>query len=319
MSEFTKQDAEDAGWVIVHEGIEEEVEGATLNASHWRAEKYLNEPGRAGAFVEVAAPTEDRLYESIATREQQFSSTGEGTVLLPAEGVEDGDVSLSEPDDLARVEDADYSDASNDVLLVLSDPSDPDSDVERKVMSGGTDVTDGYETNPENVPAPSEPLTDDDGNLLPAADATARADAAAIEEAKSQRDQADSVQEADGADAAAAVAQARHDALTGDPGDSGNDGETVQPEAGAATDASDSEQQSQVRDSEAAESDTERTNTDLPGDKPAKSQDEITGPDSDATEPLRAPNAAQGEVPAGTGQPIDPNHVGDAEVTGPTE
>jgi hypothetical protein len=321
MSEFTKQDAEDAGWVIVHEGIDEEVEGATLNASHWRAEKYLNVPGRAGAFVEVAAPTEERLYESIATREQQFSVTEEGPVLVPSVN-DSGDVAsadLSDDSTVERISDDELTSArANDDLLVLSDPTDPDSDIEGVNLRAGNRLTqEEYETDPEAVAEPSEPVLDDDGNLVPAAEVAARADQAAIEEAKSQRDNADSVEDADGPDASLAAAQARHDAQSGDPGDSGNGPEVVQPEAGAATDASDSEQQEQVLDSEAAESDTERTNTETPGDKPAQSQAEITGPDSDSVEALRPPNAGQGDVPAGTGQHIDPNFVGDAEQTGP--
>lgn len=289
---FTKQDAEDAGWVIVHEGIDEEVEGATLNASHWRAEKYLNQPGRAGAFVEAAAPTEERLMEAIRTREQQFGIDTEGSVLLPAEDTQDAD--LSDENTFERVSDAEFSARGNDVLTVLSDPSDQDSEPVQKIIVGGEEIDPTvYETDANDVPEAGEPLTDDDGNLVPTDEQPAIAQEAGIEAAKEQRDNADSVESADGADAAQAVAQARHDALTGDEGDSGNDSEKVQPEAGEATDASDSEQQSQVPDSEAASSDSVSTNTTDEFPKDNLSQPEVFASDTDAEAPAGAPNAPE--------------------------
>lgn len=229
---FTKEDAEAAGWTLVHEAIDAETEGVTLNSTVYRAEKYLTQPGRAGTFVEAFGHTEEALLAAIATREQQFAPGDDKTVMLPAEDAEE--VDPSDDSTIERVSDAEYSDASNDTLTVLSDPSDPDSDPKQVVKQGGVEVPE------EALSEPTAPSTSTEG-------------------------------------------------------DSGNDPEKVQPEAGEATDASDSEQQSQVPDAEAASSDAVSTNTDDAFPKDNVSQPEVLGPDSDAEAPAGAPNAQPNE------------------------
>lgn len=232
-TEFTASDAEAAGWQIVHTA---DPSADSANAEIWRAEKYVNTPGRAGAFVDVQATTEEKLYAAIAQREQQFSVSTEGEVLLPAEDADE--VDSSDEDTIKRVSDADYSRRSqNDVLTVLSDPDDPESDSEQKVIMGGEEVEESV------LSEPAEPVS----------------------------------------------------AGVGDEGDSGNDPELVQPAAGEATDASDSEQQSQVPDSEAASSDAISTNADDGLANAGQSQPEVTGPDTDAQAPAGAPNAQENE------------------------
>lgn len=277
---FTKEDAEAAGWTLVHEAIDAETEGVTLNSTVYRAEKYLTQPGRAGTFVEAFGHTEEALLAAIATREQQFAPGDDKTVMLPAEDAEE--VDPSDDSTIERVSDAEYSDASNDTLTVLSDPSDPDSDPKQVVKQGGVEVPE------EALSEPTAPSTSTEAE-------TREADQAAIDAAIKARDEAEGPEAADSPEAAAAVAQARHDAFTGDEGDSGNDPEKVQPEAGEATDASDSEQQSQVPDAEAASSDAVSTNTDDAFPKDNVSQPEVLGPDSDAEAPAGAPNAQPNE------------------------
>lgn len=277
---FTREDAEAAGWTIVHEAIDAETEGVTLNATLFVAEKYLTQPGRAGRYVTAEAHTEEGLMAAIQQREQQFQPGDDKTVLLPAEDADE--VDTGDEDTFERVSDAEYSDASNDTLTVLSDPSDPDSEPVQVVKAGGVEVPE------ESLSEPAAPSTQAEAE-------TREADEAAIAAAKEARDNAESVEGADGADAAAAVAQARHDSLAGDGGDSGNDPETVQPESGEATDAADSEQQSQVPDAEAAQSDAVGTNDPADSLPEPQPQVEIEGPDTDSEAPAGAPNAQPNE------------------------
>ena len=295
--EFTQADAEDAGWRIVHTA---DASAETANAEIWRAEKYVNTPGRAGAFVDVQATTEDKLFEVIRQREQQFSVSEEGSVLLPADGVDAEDVDASDADTVRRADDSELTAArDNDFLIVPSDPEDPESDPVRKVTRGGQEV------DPEALQEAEEPHT------ATLADVEAGRQAA-IEDAKQTRDNADSAEEADGADAQGSAAQAdataqqdAHDnpetagaSGVGSPGNSGNDPELVQPAAGEATDASDSEQQSQVPDAEAASSDAVSTNSTDEFPKTNESQPEVTGPDTDAQAPAAAPNAQEDSTAA---------------------
>ena len=283
----TREAAESAGWRIVHEGMNPEDETSTGNAEMWRAEKYLNEQGRAGRFVEAHGVSEEKLYEAIDFREKQFSVNDEGTVFLPKP-----DVTPDTSDDstFERIPDEEYDGvAQNDTLTVLSDPADPESDPEQKVIRSGLVI------DPEDAETTHEALAETvtPGSTQSETDART-ADAAAIAKAKELRDGASSADQADGTDASAAVAQARHDALTGDEGNSGND-TVVQPAAGAATDASDSEQQGAVPDAEAASSDAVSTNADDNLATAGQSQPVVTGPDTDAEAPAGAPNAQPNE------------------------
>jgi hypothetical protein len=279
--EFTASDAEAAGWQIVHEA---DPSADTANAEIWRAEKYINAPGRAGAFVDVQATTEEKLYAAIKQREEQFSVSDEGDVILPAADAEEVDV--SDESTIERVSTADIARRSqNDSLIVLSDPSDPESDPVSKFIVGGEEVS------ADEMNAAHEPNSQSEAE-------TADANQAGIDEAIKQRDGADSAEKADNADAQAAVAAAAHESRVGDAGDSGNDPELVQPAAGEATNASDSEQQGQVPDAEAASSDAVSTNSTDEFPKDNVSQPEVAGPDSDAEAPEAAPNATP-SAPAG--------------------
>lgn len=284
----TREAAESAGWRIVHEGMSPEDETSTGNAEMWRAEKYQNEPGRAGVFIEAQAVSEEKLYEAIGFREAQFSVSDEGTVFLPKP-----DVAPDTSDDTTfeRISDDEYDGvAQNDTLTVLSDPTNPESDPEQKVIRSGlvidpADAETTHEALAETV-TPGSTQAETDAN---------QANAAAIAEAQSQRDNASSISQADGADAQAAVAQARHEALTGDEGNSGNDPATVQPAAGEATNASDSEQQSQVPDAAAASSDAVSTNVPDNLATAGQSQPVVQGPATPAEAPAGAPNAQPNE------------------------
>jgi hypothetical protein len=253
----TRSDAEAAGWRIVHEGVDPSNEDSTTNAEVWRAEKYMNEVGRAGRFVEAQAVTEEKLYEAIAFREQQFSVSEEGDVFVPIPG-ETADT--SDDTTFERISSADAAGAAqNDVLTVLSDPEDPESDPEQKIIRGGVEVD---ATEAEVTP---ESLTEVTPGSTQSETAANQASAATIAELQSQRD--------------------------GDPGNSGNDPEVVQPPDGTATGASDSEQQSQAPDSEAATSDAVSTNADDNLATAGQPQTVTTGPDTDAEAPAAAPNA----------------------------
>jgi hypothetical protein len=132
--QFTRKDAEAAGYTFTHEGVED----GSLNAQGFRAEKYVNEPGRAGVFVEEYGDTEEALLRAIQFREQRFSVSEEGDVLLPVEGKE---ADTSDPSTFERVPDETLSLAKqNDSLTVLADPSDPESAHEQRVIVGGTEV-----------------------------------------------------------------------------------------------------------------------------------------------------------------------------------
>lgn len=155
---FTKEDAEAAGWTLVHEAIDAETEGVTLNSTVYRAEKYLTQPGRAGTFVEAFGHTEEALLAAIATREQQFAPGDDKTVMLPAEDAEE--VDPSDDSTIERVSDAEYSDASNDTLTVLSDPSDPDSDPKQVVKQGGVEVPGDSGNDPDKVQPEAGEATD---------------------------------------------------------------------------------------------------------------------------------------------------------------
>lgn len=292
---FTASDAEAAGWRLVHDAVSPETEGVTLNSTVFRAEKYVSPPGRPGVFIDVAAHTEEGLLAAIQQREQQFSVGDEGTVLVPKEA--DAEVDTSDESTFDRVSDGEIAAARvNDVLTVLSDPEDPDSDPVQKVMRGGVEVD-------ESVL--SEPATPNSATEQEVADANQ----AALDEATDIRDDADSPEEADGPGAAAQVAEARHDALQ----DAHDNAERTQPEAGEATDASDSEQQSQVPDSEAATSDQAATGSTDEFPQGYRSQPEEAGPDTDAEAPAPAPNAGQGDT--GTGRPTaEFGNAGDGEA-----
>lgn len=293
---FSESDAQAAGWIVVHNAVDAETEGVTLNATHWFAEKYVSPPGRPGGYVTLVGHTKEGLLAAIQMRESQFATSEEGTVLLPAEGFASEDVDTSENDTVQRVSDADVTAArDNDVLTVLSDPEDPDSDVVRKTVVGGREVDESELSEP--TPEPTATIA-----------AVQEGNQAAIDKAVELRDQADTVEDADGPDAASQVAQADYErqqavfdnespALAGgsgagSPGDSGNDPEVVQPEAGTATDASDSEEQGQVPDSEAASSDAGLTNSTDAFPQVNESQPEVLGPDTDAEAPAPAPNAS---------------------------
>jgi hypothetical protein len=282
MSEFTKQDAEDAGWVIVHEGIDEEVEGATLNASHWRAEKYLNQPGRAGAFVEVAAPTEERLYESIAHSRAAVLGDGRGPRDRPVRRL--GRCRLGRPlrrqHLRARLRRRDSRRPAQRRPARPERPGPTRTATSRASTSArATASAGGVRDRSPAVPSRAS-RDDDDGNLSPSRGA-ARAGPGGHRRGEVERDNADSPEEADGADAAQAprrLATTRRAATRATRATTPRScsRRPVQPPTPATASSR------QVPDSEAAESDTERTNTDAPGDKPAESQDEIAGPDSDS-------------------------------------
>ena len=299
--QFTQADAEDAGWRIVHEGVNpEETEDASANSTYFRAERYYSPPGQTARLLEEVATTEDKLYERIAAREQWLGAASQGealaTVQLPKDPDEKADT--HDPGSFVEVTEEEYSARSrNDVLTVLSDPEDPESDHEQVIFVGGV------ETDPEALSEPATPNSSTEADVLAGRDA-------AIESATESRD--DGTSDADAASAAStADAETQQDALDsaeggnlqGDPGDSGNDPEVTQPEAGEATDASDSEQQSQVNDSEAATSDAVSTNSTDPFPKTNASQPEELGPDTDAEAPAPAPNAGQGVT--ATGVPAD--------------
>lgn len=173
--QFTREDAEAAGWIIVHEAIDAETEGVSLNATVWRAEKYLNQPGRAGTFVEAQAHTEEGLYAAIAQRENQFAPAEETAVIVPAEGVEPEDVDTSDESTIERITAAELAAArQNDVLTVLSDPSDPDSEPEQKVIQGGQEVApEDYEVD-ESLTGNAEVIQPAPGEATDASDAEQR-------------------------------------------------------------------------------------------------------------------------------------------------
>jgi hypothetical protein len=294
--EYKRADAEDAGWRVVHEA---DPDAGTANADGFRAEKYHSPPGYSGTFIEEWGETEEKLMERIAARERNLSGYDTSTVFLPNEDAEE--VSTSNPDSFERVTDDVLTAArQNDVLTVLSDPEDPESEPVQKVIVGGEESDAGV------LSEPAAPNSATERDVLDA-------NQAAIDSATGSRDDADTPEEADGTQASQDAAQARHESLQdahdnarasdegmqggnlqGDPGDSGNDPETVQPEAGEATDASDSEQQGQVNDSEAASSDAVSTNADDGFLEAGRSQPEVEGPDSDSEAPDPAPNARAG-------------------------
>lgn len=276
---FTESHAADAGWKVTHEGVDAKTEGVTLNATHFFAEKYVSPPGRPGGFVQLIGHTFEGLLAAIQQYEQQFAHNDEGTVLLPAEGVDFADVDASDESTIQKVPESVVAAVrANDVLVVPSDPEDPESEPKRLTLLAGQEVDESVLSEPFNEPTQT------------IADVQA-GHSAAIDKALELRDNADSADEADGADAAQAASQADADKQQAVFDNESPASEVVQPAPGEATDASDSEQQSQVPDSEAASSDAVQTNSTDEFPKSNETAPVVVGPDTDAQAPALAPNA----------------------------
>lgn len=200
--EFTQADAEAAGWRIVHEGVDPNAEDATANATYHRAEKYHSPPGATATLIEEVATDLAKLFERIAYREHWLGNLSDqaNTVQVPTEGHED-DSDTNDPETFERVSDAEIASArDNDVLTVLSDPDDPDSEPVQKVIVGGQEVE------PATLAEPTAP------NSATEAD-NVEAQQAAIAAAAEARDNADTPEQAGGPEAAQAAAQARAESL----------------------------------------------------------------------------------------------------------
>lgn len=280
---FSLSDAEAAGWRIVHEAVDYLAEDATGNSALHRAEKYHSPAGVSASLLNEVGETVEKLLERIFHREQQLGQLADNgssvnTVTLPAPGVE-GEADVSDPSQIEQVsDDVLTARAQNDVVTVLSDPTDPESEPVQKIVVAGEE-TDPEALNESNAPESATLAEVQAGHQ------------AAIDKAVELRD-SDTAAEADGPDAVQAVenadAQAQQDTLD----------EKVQASDGTATNASDSEQQSQVPDAEAASSDAISTNADDGLAQAGQTGPDVFGPSTDSEAPAPAPNAHQGDAPA---------------------
>lgn len=94
MSEFTKADAEAAGWVFTH-AVEEasfslsETQGRSqVSPGDFRAEKYVSLPGRAAKLVTEQAESEEKLVERIGLYEGFLARVGVNEPTAPLSVVE---------------------------------------------------------------------------------------------------------------------------------------------------------------------------------------------------------------------------------------